>query len=197
MDPPRTQTLRGRVGDIILVPARVSSVGTDNRSIRLIIDTRGLPSVRVTNSENGAQVGFVDPTLVYHAYNRLPSSMLEHLSKHESFDVIRDDFVSLGHHEEQANRYARHAISMVEDSMSPVDVEVLHAPSPSEWRRRVEEGTRDWERMCKQAEQKVKDQKRRMAMLGLEACVPTFPEEEQAVRDEALPGVMLARGFRK
>lgn len=198
LEPSPTQSLRARIGDIVLVPARVNGVGIDKRSIRLVIDTKGLPSIRVTNAHGEGTVGYVDPTYVYHAYNRLPSSMLQNLANREPVELLREGFVSLGHSQQQAERYANHATVLVEDFTVPVDMDLSPAASTAEWRNRVEEGNRDWARMCQESETRMKLRQRQMSLLGLEPSMPAFAETElkrHTQGERALPGVMLASGF--
>lgn len=193
--PPRNVSIRGRVGDIILVPARVSSVGTDDkRSIRLIIDTRGLPSVRVSKSDEGGEMGYLDPTFVYNPHNRFPASMLQHLSDRAPTEVLHEDFLTLGYSEAQAKRFADNSVRLVQDYMCPLEMEFLQKPSSS-FRQCVEEGNSAWDRMCKNAQESVKDRQKEMAVYGLDTPLPLIEEEELSSSPSTLPGVMLASGF--
>lgn len=95
--------LRASVGDIVFVPARVKTVGTDNRSIRLCIDT-GIACIRVNDSPSGSPpTGFVPPELVYHANNSLPSAMLERVAMASPLDSISADFQTMGHTKAQSD----------------------------------------------------------------------------------------------
>jgi hypothetical protein len=119
--------------------------------------------------------------------------MLEHLADRAPVDVLQEDFVSLGHDENQATRYAKNAARLVDDEMCPLELDGMHGPHESTLRRGMEEeGNREWRRMCKEAEKRVKERKDALSLWGIDSP----PSSPLAAPPCPLPGVMLASGFR-
>jgi len=95
--------LRASLGDIVFVPARVTAVGTDKRSLRLCVDT-GIACIRVNESASGAPfTGFVRPELVYHASNSMPSCIVEKIAMASPVCSVSEELQTLGHSKADAD----------------------------------------------------------------------------------------------
>ena len=94
--------LRACHGDLILIPARVRSVGSDGGSLRVFVE-RGLPSICVTRGCKTGTVGYINPELVYNPFQRMPSSIVERMATSAPLDAVSRDLQALGHPKEQAD----------------------------------------------------------------------------------------------
>jgi hypothetical protein len=95
--------LRASPGDIVFVPARVTAVGTDQRSLRLCVDT-GIACIRLNESPHGTpRTGFVRPELVYHASNSMPSCIVEKIAMASPVSSVSEELQTLGHSKADAD----------------------------------------------------------------------------------------------
>ena len=141
----------------MLIPARVKEFGS-NRCIRLVVES-GLPIVRMTPPHTHTSTGpfgLVDPHIIYNPFNRLPSSMLEHVYADAPHALLQREYRMLGHTEKHAARCADAAKNFVnpppfddfEDVLSATTSIAGHPVSAEvQMRREMEASTKEWKRM--------------------------------------------------
>ena len=102
----RSPPLRACLGEIVFVPARVTAVGEDKRSIRLCIDTGASECIAVKPSPDGNntfKTGHVHPEMVYNAHNSMHRTVMEKVALSATLDSISAELQTLGHTKEQAD----------------------------------------------------------------------------------------------